>query len=343
MQLEKIGFYTLSDERIKNTSITSQMKRGEMIITEYCNYKCSYCRKECTQAAFSDRKSKQMTLDEIKKGIDYWCENKPIENIRFSGGEPTLHKDIMAAVSYAKSKKIKRIAISTNGSNKFSMYRELISLGVNDFSISLDADCSSVGDMMAGGIEGSFDIAVANIKELSKLTYVTVGVVLLPDNIDCTLDTIKFADKLGVADIRIISAAQWNQPIEALGKIDQDILNRHPILKYRAHNFQYGINVRGMTHDDSPICGLVIDDSVIVGANHYSCVIAFRENAPAIGKVGPTMRQDRIDWMKSHNCFEDKICSANCLDVCTAVNRKFREYHLEYKLQTNKKHLPVIQ
>lgn len=36
--LKNIGFYTLSDERAKNTSVTSQMKRCEMIITEYCNF-----------------------------------------------------------------------------------------------------------------------------------------------------------------------------------------------------------------------------------------------------------------------------------------------------------------
>lgn len=42
--LKNIGFYTLSDERAANSSITSQMKRCEMIIIEYCNFKCAYCR-----------------------------------------------------------------------------------------------------------------------------------------------------------------------------------------------------------------------------------------------------------------------------------------------------------
>ena len=42
--LKNIGFYTLSDERAANVSDTSQMKRCEMIITEYCNFKCPYCR-----------------------------------------------------------------------------------------------------------------------------------------------------------------------------------------------------------------------------------------------------------------------------------------------------------
>jgi uncharacterized protein YutD len=44
MKLEEIGFYSLSDQRAKEASCTSQMKRCEMIITEECNFKCPYCR-----------------------------------------------------------------------------------------------------------------------------------------------------------------------------------------------------------------------------------------------------------------------------------------------------------
>ena len=69
---------------------------------------------------------------------------------------------------YTKEKcsEIKHIAISTNGYSDIQLYKELISLGVNDFSISLDACCSSVGDMMAGNIKGSWNKVIKNIKEL---------------------------------------------------------------------------------------------------------------------------------------------------------------------------------
>lgn len=161
--LKEIGFYTLSDERVKNTSMTSQMKRCEMIITEYCNFTCPYCR-GLKDEIYGERKIKQLSLDEIKTNIDYWCENEPLENIRFSGGEPTLHKNIVEVVEYAKSKGITRIAISTNGSNKMELYEKLVIAGVNDFSISLDACCADDGDKMAGGIEGSWKTVVNNIE-----------------------------------------------------------------------------------------------------------------------------------------------------------------------------------
>lgn len=69
MKLEKIGFYTLSDERVKNTSVNSQMKRCEMIITEYCNFKCPYCR-GLSNEIYEQRKHKELLLEEIKYNID---------------------------------------------------------------------------------------------------------------------------------------------------------------------------------------------------------------------------------------------------------------------------------
>ena len=90
---------------------------------------------------YSNTKIQQLSIGEIKKNIDYWCVNTPLENIRFSGGEPTLHPNIRDIIGYCTIKGINRIAISTNGSNKFELYKDLIELGANDFSISLDAFC----------------------------------------------------------------------------------------------------------------------------------------------------------------------------------------------------------
>ena len=326
MKLEEIGFYSLSNNRAKNTSVNSQMKRCEMIITEYCNFKCPYCR-GLKNEIYGNRKIKELSLNEIKRNIDYWCENEPLENIRFSGGEPTLHKDIVEIVKYSKEKGIKRIAISTNGSNKIELYKQLIDVGCNDFSISLDASCSSDGDMMAGYIDGAWDIVVKNIEILSKLIYVSVGVVLSPDNIDKTIDIINFADSLGVADIRIISAAQYNKPIPKLNEISIEIRKKHPILDYRIKHFAGGRNVRGIKKTDSNKCSLVLDDSVIAGDYHFPCVIYMREKGNSIGKVSPNMRLEREQWFLKHDVYKDKICRENCLDVCIDYNNKYSELH----------------
>ena len=324
MKLNDIGFYTMYDERVENASECSQMKRCELILTEICNFKCPYCRGLDTYI-YGDRTIKQLGLSEVKKILDYWCEGQPLENVRFSGGEPTLHKNIVKIVEYAKQKGIKRIAISTNGSNKMELYRKLVDAGVNDFSISLDACCAEVGDKMAGGVKGAWEIVVNNIREISKLSYVTVGVVLTQDNVDSLIDTVYFAHELGVADIRIISAAQYNRPLTELEKIPQEILNVHPILKFRVNRFIAGENVRGMNENDSSKCGLAYDDSIVAGDYVFPCVIYMREKGAPICKVGPDMRQKRIEWANTHDCYVDPICKFACLDTCREYNNKFRQ------------------
>ena len=44
MRLEKIGFYTLSDNRAKSASATSSLQRCELVLTSKCNFRCPYCR-----------------------------------------------------------------------------------------------------------------------------------------------------------------------------------------------------------------------------------------------------------------------------------------------------------
>ena len=324
-KLEDIGFYTLEDNRVKNTCITSPLWRNELILTSRCNFNCPYCRGIKTDY------SSDLPLDQVKNIINFWAKEN-IQNIRFSGGEPTVYPYLKEVIKYTKDKckNIKHIAVSTNGYADIEYYIELINLGVNDFSISLDACCASTGDMMTGGIKGAWQKVVDNIKEIAKLTYVTVGVVLTDDNINELSETIEFAHNLGVADIRIISSAQWNN----IGrfkdiKVKQEILDAHPILKYRINHFNIGRNVRGITEIDFHKCALVLDDMVVKENYHYPCIIKMREGCEPIGALNGNVRQDRYNYFKNHNSYTDPICQKNCLDVCIDYNNKYCKYQID--------------
>jgi len=319
MKLEQIGFYTLSDERAKNTNATSPMMRCEMILTEKCNFSCPYCR---------GHEHGTMSLEDAKKGLSLWIKDG-LQNVRFSGGEPTLYKGLNELVAMAKEGGVKRIAISTNGSRPFHIYEKLVEDGANDFSISLDACCATFGDKMAGDKTGVWNKVVENIEKLSKLTYVTVGVVLNETNFNDTIDITKFAHTLGVSDIRLISAAQYNKLIEGTDAIPQEIIDAHPILKYRVERLKEGKNVRGISETDCNKCHLIKDDSIIAGNKHFPCVIHMREGGKAIGDVNENMRAERINWFETHNVYEDEICRNNCLDVCVAYNNKAEEYDVK--------------
>ncbi len=322
MKLEDIGFYTLSDNRCKRANIDSQLMRCELILTDACNFNCPYCR-----GLRSDLKG-TMSLKKAKYIIDLWAKDS-LKNIRFSGGEPTVYKDLVKLVKHAKSKNIERIAISTNGSADMKLYKELIEAGVNDFSISLDACCSAFGDIMTGGIEGAWEKVIANIKEIAKLTYVTLGVVVTEETVQDLKNTIEFASSLGVADIRIISSAQYNQLLEVAKSVSEEVYKKYPILKYRIKNLNNNRNVRGLTETDSRKCGLVLDDMAIAGEYHFPCIIYMREGGNPIGKVGKNMRQERLEWMLKNDTHKNPICKKNCLDVCIDYNNKYERYSIE--------------
>lgn len=319
MKLEDIGFYTLSDKRARNTSVNSVLQRCELILTYRCNFNCPYCR------GMKIQDQKDLTREEAFYYIDLWASHN-LKNIRFSGGEPTLWDGLIKLVEYSRYKNIERIALSTNGSADLEYYLKLHEAGVNDFSISLDSCCSSVGNHMAGR-KNVWDKIISNIKELSKITYVTVGVVLTEQNYHELDDIIVFASNLGVSDIRVIPAAQIDKKLKNLN-VDRKYLDKHPILRYRYNNFISGKSVRGLAETDNHQCPLVLDDMAVLNNKHYPCIIYMREHGNSIGEIKTDLdkvRKERYNWFKNHNCFNDVICKNNCLDVCVDYNNKVKE------------------
>lgn len=312
MKLEEIGFYTLCDERAEKSNETSPMWRCEMILTSACNFKCPYCR-----PLRADCRS-TMPLERALYVLNQWID-QGLKHVRFSGGEPTLYPHLTTLVQHAKDRGVNRIAISSNGSASREKYAELVAAGANDFSISLDACCASDAKKMSGGL-CVIDNVTENIQWLATKTYVTVGVVLTNENYKEMNEIIRFADSLGVADVRIISAAQENFLLEGVLNIEPELLDKHPILKYRANNIRVGVGVRGLKDGDCGTCHLMNDDSVVAGDQHFPCIIHLREGGDPIGKVGANMRQERVEWLKTHNTHDDPICKANCLDVCIQYN-----------------------
>ena len=73
-------------------------------ITKRCNLKCPLC--------FSTKTDQEIPLSRIKEITDE-CVNTEIKTIRFSGGEPLFHKDIIEALYYAKSKNL-YVILNTN-------------------------------------------------------------------------------------------------------------------------------------------------------------------------------------------------------------------------------------
>lgn len=311
MRLQDIGFYTLTDERARNSSLTSPLMRCEVLLTDECNFKCPYCR------GMREDLRGTMPPDKAIELLDLWIE-QGLKNIRFSGGEPTLYSYLDKLVRKCRANNVEHVAMSTNGSADTGLYEYLHDCGVNDFSVSLDACCAQLGDRMAGR-QGMWNRVVKNIRRLSELTYVTVGMVFTEDNIDEVKESVLFADSLGVSDIRVIPSAQYNQALTQLAELPSQVLDKYPILRYRINNVKKGQHVRGTSAHHR--CWLMLDDMAVAGDQHFPCIIYLREMGKAVGRIGPNMRHERMHFIKNHKPWEDPICKEMCLDVCVEYNR----------------------
>jgi MoaA/NifB/PqqE/SkfB family radical SAM enzyme len=321
-ELDSIGFYTLRDERAKNCSIYSPMERACFVITGRCNFNCSYCNGSSC--------SKDFTLEQVNSILIDLSQNHNLRAVRFTGGEPTIHKDLLSMVKTAKSLNINKIAISTNGSASSDYYDKLVEEGVNDFSISADSGDLKITDKLSGRI-GMFNIVKNNIYNLSKKTNVIIGTTVNAENLNKIPETLKFLGDLGVSDIKLATATQFegNIPLNILNMIPQELLDRMPVLKYRVENYKNNRLVRGLVEGrDSHRCWWVQDDIVLTPDGHFPCIVYPREKGAAIGNIKSVaeMRETRLNWAIDKDTFCDPICKKYCMDIFADCNKRIEYF-----------------
>lgn len=101
-----------------------------VILTRRCNLHCKYC-------AIPDRISEDMQTSDWLTAIDI-LGSLGIKKINFIGGETTLYKGIREVISHTLSSQINYCSLITNGIKGFDVIRDLINIGLQNVSFSLD-------------------------------------------------------------------------------------------------------------------------------------------------------------------------------------------------------------
>lgn len=322
-KIDNIGFLEVTDERVKSVDFNNTWNYCELCVTPRCNFSCQYCNR------FQGELSKELKLSDIHRilsiiSTNFYPQSYNLRYIQFTGGEPTVREDICDIVIYAKRVCRSRVGMSTNGSASIDLYKKLIDYGVELFGISLDAKSEDVNSKMIGR-NNYFDIVSKNIKEIAKTTHVAVGVVINDENINDAEQIIRYVSDLGVNDIKIGTSSHYNKLVDI--NLSDELLSKHPILNYRISNFKNKRNMRGVCGSDCKHCWMALDDLAIVGEYHFPCMVYARERGQFIGRVSSTkvMKQERLEWVKTHNCKEDPICSKYCMDFKVDYNNKFMQ------------------
>lgn len=159
--------------RLSSQKVLGLLKRSLMpnrpfhvqwMITRRCNYRC----KSCSVWRVQDKK-KELTTDEVKKGLDILKKLGVLE-IVFSGGNPLLREDIGEILNYAS-----RFFITTVYDNGSMAVKKIDALRNTDFvAISLDTLDEKKHDFMRG-VQGAWKDAMNAIETLHK-EGISVGV-----------------------------------------------------------------------------------------------------------------------------------------------------------------------
>lgn len=93
-------------------------------ITPFCNNNCLYCYN--VWKGNSQYPKGQMSLEDIKRLFNPLISFLDLRSITLTGGEPTLHKDLIEIISFFKENHI-RISLATNGTLIDSVMAEKLS------------------------------------------------------------------------------------------------------------------------------------------------------------------------------------------------------------------------
>lgn len=138
------------------------MKRIDIKINFQCNNHCIFCIQDNKREIYLNKSD-----EEVKSILRKMAKSH--QKVLFTGGEPTLMKELIDWVKYAK-KLGYGVQIQTNG--RFFAYKDycraLIQAGINEFVPSLHGSNAKIHDCLTR-VPGSFKQTVRGIRNLKSL------------------------------------------------------------------------------------------------------------------------------------------------------------------------------
>lgn len=138
-------------------------KKLDLMLGYECNLNCIFC-----YAAEKRNKIRPLTTEEAKAKMHEALE-RGVTIIDFNGGEPTIRKDIIELVKYAKKLGFEQIAITTNGQMLSYPHfaKKIIEAGLNHIVISIHGHLPWLHDIHTR-VKGSFKNILRGIRNVRK-------------------------------------------------------------------------------------------------------------------------------------------------------------------------------
>ncbi len=174
------------------------MKRLDLKVGFSCNNNCRFC------VAADKRVKGNKTTEQIKKDLEMGIKDK-CSGVVFTGGEPTIRKDILELVAYAKQLDYKTIQIQTNG--RMLAYKDfcekLIEAGATEFSPALHGHIPKLHDFLTSS-QGAFNQITQGLKNLQELgAYIITNTVITKPNYRYLPEIVQLLLKYNIAQFQL--------------------------------------------------------------------------------------------------------------------------------------------
>jgi GTP 3',8-cyclase len=123
-----------------------RFRKLRLSLTGSCNFTCVYCVHDGAPSLLQAQTHVQNFLDWVRA----IHEVNPLNEIRLTGGEPTLYRDLLPLVKGVKDLGIPKIALTTNGFALGRLAALLRDAGLQSVNVSLDALDETVFRQMGG-------------------------------------------------------------------------------------------------------------------------------------------------------------------------------------------------
>ncbi len=171
----------LSPERQLYPKHKSQTVLTNLMLTNRCDLRCSYCFMNAGAAGYIYEPS----LEQLRKMMKQTREEKPVSSraIQLTGGEPTIREDLFEIIKIAKELGFSHVQLNTNGiklAQSADYCRKIMEAGVSTIYLSFDGvskevnpwielNKKAVENLRKGGITSIILVPVVMRKNLHEL------------------------------------------------------------------------------------------------------------------------------------------------------------------------------
>ncbi|MBN2054686.1 radical SAM protein [bacterium] len=137
---------------------------SEVALTYRCNIRCRFCYAACRQEAAPAEE--ELTTDQVKTLLRIIRHDAGVPSVSFTGGEPTLRRDLEELVAFASGEMGMRVNLITNGTRLDATTAErLAAAGLASAQVSIEAPDAVLHDRITG-LTGAWEASVEGLRNL---------------------------------------------------------------------------------------------------------------------------------------------------------------------------------